>query len=86
MAVTLDTNFVKQAGIEPGQTISMVYDVDNNVFSGAKTKEAHTTEAAAIKASTKTAVLQSKITDELHEWTKTFIKENEESLKKLADL
>ena len=82
LAVTLDKSFVAATQLKAGDQMAASYKPEKQVVSLAKSKQ-------SLKGklnSEADAVVSSKITPELQEWTENFISENKEALEELADL
>lgn len=84
LAITLDREFVIKTGIKAGDEMAVVYKPEKGVLSAAQSAE-QVTESGMVKEE-KTAYVTGKVTPELKEWTERFIQENEEALKKLAEV
>ncbi|OGV95582.1 hypothetical protein A2W24_06820 [Microgenomates group bacterium RBG_16_45_19] len=84
LAVTLDSKQAALMNIKVGQELAMVYKADKGVISLSQTKAGLSGEV--VRKSEKAAVLAGKITPELKQWTDRFLLENDEAMKKLADL
>jgi hypothetical protein len=84
LAVTLDIKFIQKAGIVAGQEMAVVYKAEKGIMSLAKSSMG--VSDTGIVAEEKAAYMTGKITPELEEWTKKFLIENQESMKKLANL
>jgi len=88
LAITLDRDFVTQTGVAAGDQVAVNYQPDEKVVSYAPVKD-NGAMRVADKATGKyeaKAKLASAVTPELEEWTKKFLEENKESMKKLANL
>lgn len=84
LAVTLDKSFVQGAGIRSGQQLAVVYKPEKGLMSVAKTKV--NLSADVLTPNEQEVFIKSKITPELEQWTNKFLLENQEAMRKLADL
>jgi antitoxin component of MazEF toxin-antitoxin module len=84
LAVTMDKHFIQETGIRAGQDLAVVYKSDRGIMSVSKTKTG--VSQGELVAEEKQAYMAGKITPELKEWTDKFLVDNQEAMKKLADL
>ncbi|MEO8581999.1 MAG: AbrB/MazE/SpoVT family DNA-binding domain-containing protein [Patescibacteria group bacterium] len=88
LAITLDSDFIVQTGVKAGDQVAVNYQPDQKVVSYSPVADNGVMKVAdggAVEYEAKSK-LASAITPELEAWTKKFLKENKESLKKLANL
>lgn len=82
LALTLDSKQAALMNITAGQELAAAYNSTMGIVSFSRTKQG----LADAKITEKEAVMAGKITPELKQWTDKFLFENEEAMKKLADL
>lgn len=90
LAVTLDKQFIDQSGLKCGDHIVMRYDetTPSAVLSIKDRGENMYTTRSATKLTKQEKMknLSSEITPEFRSWVETFLKDNKESMEKLANL
>lgn len=84
LAMTFDSKVMALMNVKAGQELAVAYHPDMGLISVAKTKKSLNTRDSLELG--KQAVLAGKITPELKQWTDKFLVENQEAMKKLADL
>ena len=86
-AVTLDKEFLDQNSLHDGGILIAQYDASSaHVSFTTPDHLAAQNIHGRLSHEEKKAVLASKITPELEEWTENFLKENKEALEELANL
>jgi antitoxin component of MazEF toxin-antitoxin module len=88
LAMTIDKDFVAQTGIKVGDQVAVNYQPDAKVVSYAPVANSGASVLAekAVSGYEAKSKLASAITPELEAWTKKFLEENKEAMKKLANL
>ncbi len=85
-AVTLDKAFLDRAQMRDGSDLIAKYDEDTASVTFARPDLYAASQGRPLQLGERKAVYMTKITPELEKWTTTFLKENAEALKKLANL
>jgi len=84
LAVTMDNQFIRETGIKVGQKLAVVYKPEKGIMSVAQSQSG--VSSGVLVAEEQQAYMAGKITPELKGWTDKFLVENQEAMKKLADL
>lgn len=84
MALTLDSKQAAIMSIKVGQELAVNYKPEKGVVAFGIPKDMK--NAGVVMDAEKEVIMATKITPELQQWTDRFLMENEESMKKLADL
>lgn len=91
-AVTLDSKFVKENNLQAGQQIIGSYSASHVAYAAPATKVLKLRGDTDLKYGKKLttteqrAVMHSKVTPELKDWTDGFLAENKQALEELANL
>lgn len=85
-ATTLDPQFLRQAGIKAGGSLSLHYAADGSYATLIPSKGLDKKEKLDVNKAKREAVLMSKVTPEFQEWVEKSLEEDAEALKKLANL
>lgn len=86
-ALTLDKKFVDRTHLKIGEPMVAQYSATSSAMSFARPEDlAKIKDSGKLSQADKRAVLNSKITPELRNWTDNFLKENAQAMKELANL
>lgn len=86
VALTIDPHFLSEAGVSVGDTVHIRYADDGSFMTILPEKKVSKDIQKRFKKAEKAAVLESKVTLEFREWVEKSLNEDEESLRKLANL
>lgn len=86
LATTLDPQFLRQAGIKAGDSLSLHYAADGAYATLIPAKTVNKMEKMKVNKAEREAVLMSKVTPEFQTWVEKSLEEDAEALKKLANL
>lgn len=84
LAVTIDKKQAQLMKIEPGQSMAVVYKPEKGVMSLATS--AHNLSEIQLVAEEKQAYVSGKVTPEFRDWVEKSLEEDQEAMKRLADL